>query len=137
MLLHYFIKLTKLIQTMFKQIIKKPKKLYITVLLLSATVFGVERQTNSAYAQYSRDYIRSSCHQAYDNYREYSNSSDTSTTNSMMTYQALNRVADCAIKYSQLVRQDPRYCSDALTYVNKISPIMLTAAATVQATCSR
>lgn len=125
---------------MFKQIIAKPKTLYITFMLLSATTFGVEGQINAAHAQSS--YMQSSCNQAFQNYREYNQQpvgspmeGNFSSHNMIMATQALDAVTDCAINYSQLVSQDQNYWGEAESYMETISPIMSTAATTVMMNC--
>lgn len=125
---------------MFKQIIAKPKNLYITFMLLSAATFGVEGQINAAHAQSSS--MESSCDQAWENYSYYSQQpvgspldGDYSSHNHIMATQALNTVTNCAINYSQLVSQDQSYCGEAESYTSRISPIMSTAATTVMMNC--
>ncbi|MGL6340707.1 MAG: hypothetical protein ACRC80_16400 [Waterburya sp.] len=137
--LKLLIKTIKRIATMFKQIIEKPKTLYITFMLLSATTFGVEGQMNAAHAQSS---MQSSCYQAFENYNYYNQQpvgspmeGGFSSHNMIMANQALNTVTDCAIKYSQLVSQDSSYCSEAEGYMETISPIMSTAATTIMMSC--
>jgi hypothetical protein len=111
-------------------------KKYFDVLLLSMTVICLEAQTNTAYAQSSRDYMQSVCNRAYQNYLSYNNSG-TSLSNMMIANQALITVTDCATKYANLVRKNSSYCNDALSYVNQISPLMSTAAITIRGDCSR
>ena len=128
---------------MFGKIPEKLNILYTTVLMASTVTVYVEATTDYANAQ-SSDYLYSSCIDAYQNYQHYNNqpvaspmNSDFSTSshNMRMATQALNTVTDCAIKYSQLVGQNSSYCSRAVNYMNQISPIMSTAAITINHNC--
>jgi hypothetical protein len=116
-----------------------------TAILLTSTILAVEN-TNPAYAQSPQDYIYSSCADAYQNYQHYHNQPvaspmdsefTTSSHNMQMATIALNRVTDCAMRYSQLVNQDSSYCPQALNYMEQISPIMSTAAITINHNCLR
>ncbi|MEM8723869.1 MAG: hypothetical protein AAGE84_32110 [Cyanobacteria bacterium P01_G01_bin.39] len=128
---------------MFGNIPQKLNILYTTVLMASTVAVYVETTTEHAKAQ-SSDYLYSSCINAYQNYQHYNNQpvaspfdSDfgTSSNNMRMANQALNTVTDCAIKYSQLVSKDSSYCSSGLNYMKQISPIMSTAAITINHNC--
>ena len=128
---------------MFGKIPQKLNILYTTVLMASTVIVCMETTTDYANAQ-SSDYLYSSCINAYQNYQYYNNQpvaspldSDfaTSSHNMRMANQALNTVTDCAIKYSQLVSKDSSYCSSAVNYMKQISPIMSTAAITINHNC--
>ena len=130
---------------MFGKIPEKLNIVFTTVLVASTVVVYVENSTSSANAQ-SSDYLYSSCVNAYQNYQHYNaqpvaspmdSEFAASAHNMRMANQALNTVTNCAIKYANLVSQDSSYCSNAVNYVEQISPIMLTAATTINYNCLR
>lgn len=131
---------------MFDKIPAKSNIVYTTILLTITMFFYAENTTTLAYAESSRDYLFSSCINAYQQYQNYNaqpivsptdSKFSTSTHNMRMANQALNTVTDCAIKYANLVGQDSSYCNNALSYMEQISPIMLTSATVIIHECLR
>lgn len=90
----------------------------LSAILSSASILA---DVNISNAQTS---MENHCNNVYDEYQNSKNYTDRYIVTSAVSSQNyMNAVFNCAERYLQLVKQNPRYCSEAVNYANKIYTI--------------
>ncbi|CCI25287.1 hypothetical protein [Microcystis aeruginosa] len=67
--------------------------------------------------------MRNHCNNVYYEYLNSKNSPSGGIVTSAVSFQTyMNAVFNCAERYLELVKRNPRYCSEAVSYANMIYP---------------